>query len=81
MKLDQGDETEGVSGTGWLCCTRHPERILPDNTHFVEKNVGWILACHTQMYYAPEKCALRGTDQNFSGTSPMYIFGEKKKKS
>lgn len=48
MKLDQGAEAAGISGTGWLCGARPPERILPDNTHFMEKNVGWVLACHTQ---------------------------------
>lgn len=65
MKLDQCAETEGISGTGWLCGARHPERTLPDNTHFVEKKVGWVLARHTQ------KCI---THSRKCGTSPVHRF-------
>jgi len=69
MKLDQGAETEGISGTCWLCGARHPERILPDNTHFVEKNVGWVLACHTQKCIMLQKNVLsKGLIRTLIGT-------------
>lgn len=82
MKLDQGDETEGVSGTGWLCSTRHPERILPDNTHFVEKNVGWILACHTHRCIMLQKNVLsEGLIRTLVGLLPCTYLGKKKKRA
>lgn len=81
MKLDQdakAAKAEGISGTGWLCSARHPKRMLPDNTHFMEKNVGWVLACHTQKRIALQKNVLsKGLIRAFMGPLPCIHFLKK----
>lgn len=71
VKLDLGAEGEGISGTDWLCSARHPKRILPDNTHFGEKNVDWVLGCCTEKCVTLQKSVLpKGLIGAFRGPLP-----------